>query len=109
MRGNLGKSTGAVLRPVRWLLIACLLTAGCALGPRAVENSRLRYNEAVKVTNEQQLLLNIVRLRYIDTPSSLAVSTIADQQEIVAGLKAVPFFTAAAAGPDGTYRGNILP
>lgn len=56
-----------------------------------------------------QLLLNIVRLRYVDTPSSLAISSIADQQEVVAGLGIVPFFTSAGAGDIGSYRNSILP
>ena len=83
---------------------------GCAVGPRAVEQSRLRYNEAVKTTTEEQLLLNIVRLRYTDTPSSLSITSIAEQREVVAGLKAMPFFTSAAAGNAfGGYRGTVLP
>jgi hypothetical protein len=54
--------------------------AGCStFGPGALLESRLRYNEVVKTTTEEQLLLNVVRLRYADTPSSLAVSTIAAQ------------------------------
>jgi len=36
----------------------------------------------VKTTTEQQLLLNIVRLSYTDTPSSLGVSNIAAQYEV---------------------------
>lgn len=92
-------------------LLACAFASvfGCSLGPPALTNSRLRYNDAVKSTSEQQLLLNIVRLRYVDTPSSLAISSIADQQEMVAGLGLVPFFTSAGAGNDGTYRNSILP
>jgi hypothetical protein len=82
---------------------------GCALGPRAMESGRLRYNEAVKTTTEQQLLLNIVRLRYGDSPSSLSISTIADQRELSANLAATPFFASAGAGPWGTYRGAVLP
>jgi hypothetical protein len=96
----------------RWLpmtLLAGLAAAGCSLGPRSLEQNRLLYNEAVKATTEQQLLLNIVRLRYTDNPSSLAVTTIAEQREVVAGLKAIPFFTAAAAGAVGSYRGAVLP
>src|SRR2546428_7532267 len=59
-------------------LIAVLLIAGCsAFGPKTLARDRLRYNEVVKSTTEEQLLLNIVRLRYSDTPSSLAVSAIA--------------------------------
>lgn len=91
------------------MLIACTFASGCALGPRTIEQSRLQYNEAVKTTSEQQLLLNIVRLRYTDVPSSLALSSIADQRELAAGLKAIPFFTSAGTGPDGTYRGAVFP
>lgn len=91
------------------MLVLCASGTGCGLGPRAVEMTRIRYNEAIKNTTEQQMLLNIVRLRYIDTPSSLSVTTIADQQEIVGGLRAIPFFTSAAAGDIGSYRGSILP
>lgn len=90
---------------------ACIVLgcSGCSLGPRSLTHSRLRYNDAVKSTSEQQLLLNIVRLRYVDTPSSLAISSIADQQEVVAGLGIVPFFTSAGAGDVGSYRNAILP
>ena len=88
------------------VILSCF---GCSLGPRSLMHSRLRYNEAVKTTSEQQLLLNIVRLRYVDTPSSLAISSIADQQEVVAGLGIVPFFTSAGAGDVGSYRNSILP
>ena len=88
------------------VVVSCL---GCSLGPRSLLNSRLRYNDAVKTTSEQQLLLNIVRLRYVDTPSSLAITSIADQQEVVAGLGIVPFFTSAGAGDVGSYRNSILP
>jgi hypothetical protein len=94
------------------LLLTLLLAVapGCTIGPRSLERSRLRYNEAVKATGEEQLLLNIVRLRYTDNTSSLAVSTIADQSEISGGLHATPFFQASAAGlASGGYRGLVLP
>jgi hypothetical protein len=97
---------------MRRVVIAAALLAGvgCQIGPRAVTTSRLEYNEAVKVTSEEQLLLNIVRLRYGDTPSSLGVSGIADQREVSAGLSAVPFFTSDAGGLSlGGYRGALLP
>jgi len=89
---------------------AIFLMAGCALGPRMVELNRIKYNESVKVTSERQLLLNIVRLRYVDSPSSLSVTTIAEQPEIAASLQALPFFTSSAAGQAfGGYAGTILP
>jgi len=60
-------------------LLGLALAPGCGLGPRSLHRTRLPYNEAVKVTTEEQLLLNVVRLRYSDNPSSLAISTIAAQ------------------------------
>lgn len=84
---------------VRHLLAACMsvpLLAACAgIGPPAIDQTRLQYNEALKRTAEEQLLLNIVRLRYTDTPSSLAVTGIAAQFEVAQSLGLLPFFTAA--------------
>ena len=76
--------------------LACLLAAGCtSFGPDALYRNRLHYNEVVKTSTEEQLLLNIVRLRYTDTPSSLAVSGIAAQFERAQSAGILPFFTAA--------------
>jgi hypothetical protein len=92
------------------LAAAALPPAGCAVGPRALRRDRLRYNEAVKASSEEQLLLNIVRLRYTDTPSSLAVTSVADQYELARSLGLTPFFTSAAAGQAlGGYRSTVLP
>src|SRR5262249_22463011 len=78
-------------------------------GPKSLQQTRLPYNESVKTTSEEQLLLNIVRLRYSDNPSSLSVSNIAAQFEVAKKLQLVPFFTAAAAGNVGSYHGTVLP
>jgi hypothetical protein len=91
------------------VLVAGLLAGGCrSFGPTALGQTRLPYNEAVKVTTEQQLLLNIVRLRYADTPSSLAVSNIAAQFEFTGGLQLTPFFTSAGADVSHSYTA-VLP
>jgi len=87
----------------------CWALAGCAsIGPEALQQNRLQYNEIVKTTSEEQLLLNIVRLRYTDTPSSLSVSTIAAQFERSQNLSIVPFFTAAGADSNRSYAA-VLP
>ncbi len=90
-------------------VIILLATAGCSFGPKSLTRTRLPYNEALKTTSEEQLLLNIVRLRYSDNPSSLAVTNIAAQFELAKKLQLVPFFTSAAAGGVGSYRGAALP
>jgi hypothetical protein len=90
-------------------LLVCVLLAGCAsIGPEALRQNRLQYNEIVKTTSEEQLLLNIVRLRYTDTPSSLSVSTIAAQFERSQNLSIVPFFTAAGADSNRSFAA-VLP
>lgn len=62
------------------LLALGLGLSGCtSLGPQTLDHARLQYNEVIKRTTEEQLLLNIVRLRYTDTPSSLAVSALGTQ------------------------------
>lgn len=61
-------------------LLAVVLP-GC-IGPRSLELTRLRYDQAVHETTEQQWLRNIVRLRYGDLPSFLDVSAITSQFEL---------------------------
>src|SRR3954453_9068167 len=91
-----------------WASLGALLVAGCGYGPKTLAAMRLPYNEAVKTTTEEQLLLNIVRLRYDDNPSILAISSIAAQFELVKRLQLMPFF---AASGDVAPRGfaSILP
>ena len=79
------------------------LLAGCAGGPATLADDRLAYNEVVKSTAEQQMLLNIVRLRYTDTPSSLAISSIATQTERTRAMQLVPFF--GVVGGEAQLRG----
>jgi hypothetical protein len=70
------------LRRAVAVVLGSVVAAGYTnLGPYALDKRRLHYNEVIKRTTEEQLLLNIVRLRYTDTPSSLAVSAIAAQFE----------------------------
>src|SRR5215467_10517099 len=77
------------------VMLGSVLAAGCTtLGPYALDQTRLHYNEVIKRTTEEQLLLNIVRLRDTDTPSSLAVSAIAAQFERSLSLQLTPFFVA---------------
>jgi hypothetical protein len=95
-----------------WFTLATTVVVhtGCVIGPHELRRDRLQYNEAVKASSEEQLLLNIVRLRYTDTPSSVAVTSVAEQYELTRSLGLTPFFTASAAGQAfGGYRGTVLP
>jgi hypothetical protein len=59
------------------------LTLGCAtsVGPAAVPRARFDYNQAVARSWDEQLLLNLVRLRYRDTPHFLELSSVVAQYE----------------------------
>src|SRR5690348_14779544 len=71
-----------------------LLCGGCSFGPRALERTHGRYNEAVHEVEEEEFLRNLVRVRYNETPSSLNVASIAAQYELSAQAEARPFFIA---------------
>ena len=52
-------------------LAAILLLGGCQstpVGPRALRSSQHKYNQAIVQNSDEQLLANIVRLRYRDNP-----------------------------------------
>ena len=50
---------------------------GCNVaGPQAVRTGRVDYNIAVQQTNVEQMLLNLVRLKYRDTPYFMEVASI---------------------------------
>jgi len=56
-----------------------LLLCGCALGPAALRASRSPYNEVIQRTTQEQLLLNLVRLRYREVPMFLEVGSVSAQ------------------------------
>ena len=56
-----------------------LLLCGCSVGPQMLQGVYLSYNERVRATADEELLLNIVRLRYHDTIEFLAVNSISAQ------------------------------
>src|SRR5688572_24382997 len=59
------------------LLVA---VAGCGgIGPRTVPNDRFDYTEAISSSWKQQMLVNMVKLRYGDTPVFLDVVSVINQ------------------------------
>jgi hypothetical protein len=63
------------------VLAAWSALSGC-VGPNAIRYTRLRYNEVVRDTNDEQLLINIVRLRYADSPVFIDLPNITSQFEM---------------------------
>ncbi len=70
------------------LVVGPLVLSGCSLGPSMMRADRLTYNDAIQFTERQELLLNIVRLRYNEGPEFLATSSISTQFTIDLGAAA---------------------
>lgn len=60
-------------------MLLVILTGCNTVGPRTIEGARFNYNEAIVQSRDQQLLLNLVRLKYRDTPLFLEVTSVSTQ------------------------------
>ena len=76
------------------VLCCALAGGGCSFGPQTLERSHGRYNEAIRRVDEEQLLRNLVHMRYNESPLNLNVSSIAAQYELSGTAEARPFFIA---------------
>jgi hypothetical protein len=82
--------------------VAC---TGCSrLGPASISKGRAAYNEAITRTDDEQMLMSIVRSRYGETYDMLAVTAIAANIRFraTAGVE-------AGFGPSSSYDGNLVP
>ncbi|MDA0692168.1 MAG: hypothetical protein O3A78_02045 [Nitrospinae bacterium] len=62
-----------------FFLVVFLLSGCSGLGPSTLKGNRYNYNTTIQRSNDQQLLLNLVRLKYRDTPYFLEVNSVAAQ------------------------------
>lgn len=58
------------------IIISFTLISACSLGPKRIASNYSQYNEAIRKTTDEQLLLNIVRLRYQQSPVFLQIDSI---------------------------------
>lgn len=88
------------------LTLVALLTAGCTtgFGPKFVRSERPDYNEHIIRSSDTEMLLNLIRLRYNDSPLFLELGT------VVASYTHDAEFTAGASISDdaaGTLGGSL--
>jgi hypothetical protein len=63
-----------------FLLTLLPIVQSCSyIGPNSVENDRRNYNDVLQETNNEEILLNLVRMKYIDTPSFVNINSITSQ------------------------------
>jgi hypothetical protein len=86
--------------------VALLAAAGCGLGPCVINENRLRYNEAVRQTWNEQFLLNLVRLRYLDPIQFDVVSNILSSYQFSASVNESNQLHSAFV-PAGVYNPNL--
>jgi len=92
-----------------FMLISTL--GGCAFGPKALEGSHHLYNDSIKLVGEEELLLNLVRLRYNEPLNMLDVASIAAQYELNGSAQVQPFVVAAGSNASTLVKSfsRVLP
>ena len=83
-----------------WAALLCMImavTSGCNVaGPISLKAGRGMYNTAIQTTGNEQMLLNLVRLRYRDTPFFMEVTSVSTSFEFTTAASANAMF------PDGS-------
>jgi hypothetical protein len=88
------------------VLLAFLNLTGCAahLGPQSIRQSHRPYNDSVIESLNEQLLLNLVRLKYRDNPYFIEVSSITSQSTFEGSVGVGGFFPF-----QGARAGSLTP
>lgn len=95
------------IRNISILAILCLIliTSGCSyVGPKAISQGRLSYAEAINRTEDQQMLLTIVKGRYRESSTLLTVNSVAANMRFRSSVEAQFGF-----GDTEDYLGNLVP
>lgn len=103
---SLGGSRLALLR-LGAVCIAAPALLACTLGPRALHVSSAQYNHAIRRTIDEQLLLNLVRLKYRDSPLFIEIGTISAQFQFNAGAGVGRTIRSGLLNDSWTYNGSL--
>lgn len=80
-----------LIRTIALVTLALLLSLnGCtSIGPSSIERDRFEYSTAISESWKEMMLLNIVKLRYGDTPMFLEVGSVVNQYTLERELEAI--------------------
>jgi hypothetical protein len=107
--GRSGVNSQAYHRLVVLLVAASITLSGCAqYGPELMKAGRNDYNKVLAQTEDEETLLNLVRLRYADKPAFMTVNSVSTSFTWSQGVQAEGF----RFEPDSTdsrvgVRGNL--
>lgn len=90
--------------------LLCVLVGlgGCVnLGPRAMQAGRADWNAVLHDTTDEQLLANLVRLRYRDRPYFLEVTAVTTQYSFIPRASAVASFGSGDVDTEGNIGAGI--
>jgi hypothetical protein len=85
-------------------LFLITLTSCAMVGPRSISKGRSDYNESINKTEDEQMLLSIVKERYGETSSLLQVTGVAANIRFKSSVGVDVGF-----GPTNNYDGNLVP
>ncbi len=89
------------------LIGACLLLPACnAIGPRQIPFDQFDYNQAIARSTNEQMLLNLVRLRYGEAPTFLALNSVLTQYVYTAGIGVQGAAGASLGEPQNSVGGS---
>jgi len=85
------------------VLASIFLTTGCSFGPQLLKGNRTDYNIVISASNNEEMLLNLIRLRHFDAPFFLNVSSVSSSFNFD---MSTGFDLKANAGPIQGYKGQ---
>ena len=73
------------MKNATWAILLLAGLSGCAsIGPSTIARDRFDYITAISDSGKSQMLLNVVKLRYGDTPVFLDMSSVINQYTVEA-------------------------
>jgi hypothetical protein len=83
--------------PLRWragfVATICFASSACSsIGPVAVQYDRIDYSSAIATSWKDQMVLNIVKFRYLDAPVFLDVASVVSSRELRTEASITPQF-----------------
>ena len=93
--------------PIGWFCLSALLLTGCAsMGPPTIARDRFDYDHAITTSWKRMMLLNLVKLRYGDTPMFLDVASIINSYTLEAQVNLGATWAASPGWDTGTLGGS---